>query len=78
MNAEFMLLAIYNKPTLTLEEVCEVVGVSKETAYVQRSNGTFAIPMTGKPLRADVRDVAKYLDDIRQTAQQEHKQLKAA
>lgn len=68
MQAEFMLLAIYNKPVLTLEEVCKIVGVGTNTAYVQRSNGTFPIPMAGKPLRADVRDVAKYLDDVRKIA----------
>lgn len=68
MQAEFLLLAIYNKPVLTLEQVCEVVGVGIATAYVQRSNGTFPIPMMGKPLRADIRDVAKYLDEIRKTA----------
>jgi predicted site-specific integrase-resolvase len=68
MKAEFLLLAIYNAPQLTLDQVCEVVGVGKDTAYVQRSNGTFPIPMHGKPLRADVRDVAKYMDKIRETA----------
>ena len=68
MQAEFMLLSIYNKPVLTLEQVCEVVGVCQATAYVQRSNGTFPIPMFGKPLRADIRDVAKYLDDMRKSA----------
>ncbi|MFZ2999351.1 MAG: hypothetical protein WA071_03355 [Undibacterium umbellatum] len=68
MNAEFMLMAIYNKPVLNLEEVCQVVGVGTNTAYVQRSNGTFPIPMSGKPLRADIRDVAKYLDKVRETA----------
>ena len=68
MHAEFMLLAIYNKPVLTLDEVCKIVGVEKETAYVQRSNGIFPVPMHGRPLQADVRDVAKYLDDARKTA----------
>lgn len=68
MQAEFMLLSIYNKPVLTLQEVCDIVGVGINTAYVQRSNGTFPVPMTGKPLRADIRDVAKYLDEIRKSA----------
>ncbi|PRC90997.1 helix-turn-helix transcriptional regulator [Solimicrobium silvestre] len=68
MNAEFMLLAIYNSPVLTLEQVCHIVGVAKDTAYVQRSNGTFPIPMSGKPLRADVRDVALYMDKTRASA----------
>ncbi len=68
MQTEFMLLSIYNKPTLSLEEVCKVVGVGINTAYVQRSNGTFPVPMAGKPLRADIRDVAKYLDEMREIA----------
>jgi len=68
MQAEFMLLSIYNKPVLTLQEVCDIVGVGINTAYVQRSNGTFPVPMTGKPLLADIRDVAKYLDEIRKSA----------
>jgi hypothetical protein len=68
MNAEFMLLAIYNSPVLTLEQVCQIVGIDKDTAYVKRSNGTFPIPMSGKPLRADVRDVAIYMDNVRKTA----------
>jgi hypothetical protein len=68
MNAEFLLLAIYNKPVLSLEEVCNVVGITVGTAYVQRSNGIFPIKMAGKPLRADIRDVAAYMDKVRETA----------
>ena len=68
MQAEFMLLSIYNKPVLSLQEVCEIVGIGVNTAYVQRSNGTFPIKMAGKPLRADIRDVATYLDEVRKTA----------
>lgn len=67
MNTTYLLLSIYNKPMLNLDEVCDVVGVTKETAYVQRSNGSFPIQMTGKPLRADIRDVAMYMDKIRAT-----------
>jgi hypothetical protein len=68
MNTEFMLLAIYNKPTLSLEEVCKAIGIELQTAYNQRSAHTFPIPMTGKPLTADVRDVAAYLDAKRAVA----------
>jgi predicted DNA-binding transcriptional regulator AlpA len=68
MNTVFMLLAIYDAPVLTLDQVCEVVGVDKDTAYVKRSNGTFPVPMYGKPLRADVRDVAEYMDKMRAIA----------
>lgn len=67
MNAHMMLLAIYNAPVLTLEQVCQIVGVTKDTAYVQRCNGTFPIKMRGKPLLADVRDVAEYMDLARET-----------
>lgn len=65
MNTEFMLLAVYNKPRLTLKEVCSAIGMSIKTAYNKRSSHTFPIVMAGDPLTADVRDVAKYLDEIR-------------
>jgi len=66
MNTEFMLLAIYNKPRLTLKEVCHAIGMSMKTAYNQRSARTFPIPMAGDPLMADVRDVAAHLDALRE------------
>lgn len=65
MNTEFMLLAVYNKPRLTLKEVCDAIGMSIKTAYNKRSSHTFPVPMVGDPLTADVRDVAKYLDSLR-------------
>lgn len=68
MNAEFMLLAIYNKPRLTLEEVCKALGVSTGTGYQQRCRGVFPVNMTGSPLSADVRDVAAALDKLREQA----------
>jgi hypothetical protein len=68
MQTEFMLLAIYNKPRLTLREVCEAIGMSMKTAYNKRSANTFPIPMSGDPLHADIRDVAAYLDQIRGSA----------
>ena len=67
MNTEFMLLAIYNKPRLSLKEVCEAIGMEIKTAYNKRSAGSFPVVMTGTPLTADIRDVAKYLDAIRET-----------
>jgi ATP-dependent exoDNAse (exonuclease V) alpha subunit len=70
MQTEFMLLAIYNKPRLTLKEVCHAIGMSMKTAYNQRSARTFPIPMTGDPLMADIRDVAAYLDSLRQKSAQ--------
>ncbi|MES2105745.1 MAG: helix-turn-helix domain-containing protein [Pseudomonadota bacterium] len=68
MRADFLLLAIYNKPMLGLEEVCDIMGIDVNTAYVKRSTGTFPIPMSGKPLRADIRDVAEYMDRMRAAA----------
>lgn len=65
MNTEFMLLAVYNKPRLSLKEVCHAVGMTLKTGYNKRSSGTFPVPMAGDPLTADVRDVAKYLDSLR-------------
>jgi hypothetical protein len=68
MNTEFALLAIYNKPRLSLEEVCNAIGMKKQTAYNKRSCGTFPIAMSGDPLTADYRDVAAYLDEQRAAA----------
>jgi hypothetical protein len=68
MNTEFLLLAIYNRPRLTLEQVCDALGVAVGTGYQQRARGVFPVPMTGSPLSADVRDVAVALDDLRAKA----------
>jgi hypothetical protein len=65
MNTEFMLLAIYNKPRLTMEEVCQSLGITTATGYTHRSLGKFPVPMAGNPLTADVRDVAEVLDNLR-------------
>ncbi len=65
MVTEFMLLAIFNKPRLTIDEVCRAVGISTATGYTHRSLGKFPIPMIGNPLTADIRDVAEYLDKLR-------------
>ena len=65
MNTEFMLLAIYNKPRLSLKEVCNAIGMSIKTAYNQRSSQSFPVPMSGDPLMADIRDVADHIDFLR-------------
>lgn len=65
MQTEFMLLAIYNKPRLTLKEVASAIGMSMKTAYNKRSSHTFPIHMAGDPLTADIRDVAEHLDILR-------------
>lgn len=71
MNTEFMLLAIYNKPRLNIDEVCEALGISKSTGYTHRSLGKFVVPMAGNPLTADVRDVAEAIDKLREAGKTE-------
>jgi predicted DNA-binding transcriptional regulator AlpA len=68
MQTEFMLLAIYNKPRLTLEETCQALGMSTATGYTHRSLGKFPVAMSGSPLAADVRDVAAAIDQLREQA----------
>jgi hypothetical protein len=70
MNTEYMLLGLYGKPRITLPEVCDAIGMEIKTAYNKRSSHTFPIPMQGKPLTADIRDVAKYMDAMRENEQQ--------
>ena len=67
MRTEFMLLAIYNKPRLTIDEVCEALGISTATGYTHRSLGKFPVSMSGNPLTADIRDVAEALDRLRES-----------
>jgi hypothetical protein len=66
VNTEFMLLAIYNKPRLSIDEVCQALGISTATGYSHRSLGKFPVAMAGNPLSADVRDVAAALDRLRE------------
>lgn len=68
MNTQFMLLAIYNKPRLNMDEVCNALGIATATGYTHRSLGKFPVPMSGNPLTADVRDVAQALDKLRAEA----------
>lgn len=70
MNTAFMLLAIYNKPRLSLDQVCDALCISTATGYTHRSLGKFPVNMTGNPLSADVRDVAEALDKLRAEAKQ--------
>jgi hypothetical protein len=65
MNMEFMLLALYEKPRLSITEVCNAIGMSVATGYTHRSLGKFPVAMAGNPLSADIRDVASYLDQLR-------------
>lgn len=78
MNTEYLLLGLYGKPSLELEEVCKAIGMKIQTAYNKRSSGTFPIPMRGKPLIADVRDVAIYMDEQRVDATKLLRQFSSA
>ena len=66
MRTEFLLLAIYNKPRLSLDETCQALGMSTATGYTHRSLGKFPVVMSGSPLTADIRDVAVALDQLRE------------
>lgn len=68
MQTEFMLLAIYNKPRLSLDETCQALGMSTATGYTHQSLGKFPVAMSGIPLTADIRDVAAALDQLREGA----------
>jgi hypothetical protein len=68
MQTVFMLLSIYNRPRLALDQVCEAIGIAKQTGYNLRSRGTFPVHLAGYPLTADIRDVAAYLDQMRAAA----------
>lgn len=70
MNTQFMLLAIYNKPRLSLDETCQALGISPATGYTHRARGKFPVAMSGSPLTADVRDVAEALDQLREQARE--------
>lgn len=78
MKTEFMLLAIYNKPRLSLEEVCQALGMSTATGYTHRSLGKFPVNMAGSPLSADIRDVAAALDRLREAANESASKLHQA
>lgn len=68
MNTEFMLLALYEHPFLKFEEICDAIGMSRQTGYNRRGNNTFPIPLLENPLRASVQDVAAYIDEQRELA----------
>jgi hypothetical protein len=65
MRTEFMLLSIYNKPRLPFAQVCEAIGIAKQTGYNLRGINKFPVKLAGNPLTADIRDVAQHLDAMR-------------
>lgn len=63
-NTLEFLVSVYKRPRITFAEVCECIGVTTETGYVMRCKKKFPIPMSRRrPMTADLRDVAKYLDE---------------
>nr|WP_314859313.1 hypothetical protein [uncultured Undibacterium sp.] len=62
------LLGIYKKPRISFKEVCDCIGIAYGTGRIWRSKGKFPVPMTARrPLSADLRDVAAYMDETRPT-----------
>lgn len=67
MRADIFLAMKYERLVMRLEEVCHEIGAEVGTVRNKMSAGTFPIKMRkeGKYVYADVRDVGKYLDDLR-------------
>lgn len=65
---------------LSLGEVCDAIGIQKQTAYNRLSSGRFPIPMRkeGRNLVGDIRDVADYLDEQRAVARADYQRRKLA
>jgi hypothetical protein len=59
----------YGRMTLTLDEIAEQIGVAPGTIKNARTRGEFAwLKTDGRQLRADVADVAAYMDSQRKAA----------
>ncbi|WP_082793509.1 helix-turn-helix transcriptional regulator [Collimonas pratensis] len=74
MKATLFLGMKYERLILTLQEVCEEIGIVTGTAHNMLSAGTFPIPTRkeGRNRVADVRDVGAYLDKRREEAKTAH------
>lgn len=77
MNTVFMLFAQYEAPRLTLEQLADMMDIKFETARNQVYAGRFPIPTykEGGKTFADIRDVAKHLDEQRKAAADRYHQL---
>ena len=55
---------------LTIEQLAEALGLAKNTIYNQIANGTFGVKtyLDGKQRWTDYRDLAAYLDSVRENA----------
>ncbi|CAG9178035.1 helix-turn-helix transcriptional regulator [Cupriavidus pampae] len=82
MRSSLILLAAQfdGRMLLSLDEVCDAIGIQKQTAYNRLSSGSFPIPMRkeGRNLVGDIRDVAEYLDKQRTAARADYQRLKQA
>ena len=74
MNSEFLLLAKYQKPRITMAELADFMGVSLHRAQNMKSAGELPVPVykEGRNVYCDLRDVAAYLDVMRESARQVH------
>ncbi len=77
MKTEFMLLSIYNRPRIGFAEVCEAIGIAKQTGYNLRNASRFPVRLAGNPLTADIRDVAAHLDTLRGDTKSDTESLQA-
>ena len=69
--SHFYLLEKYG-PRLGVEEIAEVMGLTKAAIYRRISDGTLGIPtyIDSEKRWADVRDMAEYFDAMRAKARQ--------
>ena len=72
MNTAFLLLAKYQKPRLALKDIADLMSITVETARNQIYAGRLPIPTykEGANTFADIRDVAEYLDKMREEARE--------
>lgn len=70
MNTTYLLLAMYESPRLTIQQLAHLMGVSIDTARNQMYRGELPVPTykEGGRVFADIRDVAEYLDKMRKEA----------
>jgi hypothetical protein len=68
MRADIFLAMKYERLVMRLDQICFEIGAEIGTVRNRMSAGTFPIPTRkeGKFVVADVRDVGKYLDDLRE------------
>lgn len=78
MNSEFLLLAKYQKPRLSLAELADFMGVSLHRAQNMKSAGELPVPVykEGRNWYCDLRDMAAYLDAMRESAKQAHEAMR--